>query len=247
MSNRANTRETFLEDRAVQLIDSGQFWRAESVLKRMLADDSNSLPAHFHLARVYRRTKQYRRALYHARRTLRLHPQEANACLNLGLIYEFMGNDRRAVFYYRKELSRIPNSAETLYNIGRLYFNRHRWLQASSYLARCLDVGFMHEIEDTVAKLGLCYYNLEDVQSYIRLHIRYLRRFPRAFWAAANLGRALLHVKDYKRALRWLSIASQRSENKKSVFSDLARARAMAANSRSHGRSKRIRGPAPQN
>lgn len=125
MSNRANTSETMLEDRAVQLIDRGQLRRAESVLKRMLADDPNCLPAHFHLARLYRRTKQYQRALYHARRTLRLHPQEANACLNLGLIYEFMGNDRRAAAYYRKELSRHPNSGETLYNIGRLYFNRH--------------------------------------------------------------------------------------------------------------------------
>lgn len=229
MINRAHTSsEIMLEDKAVQLIDRGQLRRAESVLKRMLADDSNCLPAHFHLARLYRRTKHYRRALYHGRRTLRLHPQEANASLNLGLIYEFMGNDRRAAFHYKKELSRNPNSGETLYNIGRLYFNRHRWRQASTYLARCFDVGFMHEMEDTVDKLGLCYYNLEDVQSYIGLHTGYLKMCPRAYWAAANLGRALLYVKDYRGAVRWLSVASKGGKNKKGLLSDLARARQMA-------------------
>jgi Tfp pilus assembly protein PilF len=247
MSNSANINESNLEDRAVQLIDRGQLRRAESVLKRMLADASNCLPAHFHLARVYRRTKQYQLALYHGRRTLRLRPQETNACLNLGLIYEFMGNDRQAALYYRKELSHNPNSAETLYNIGRLYFNRHRWREASTYLVRCLDTGFKHEIEDTVDKLGLCYYKLGDVQSYIDLHTRYLKMFPRAFWAAANLGRALLYTQDYKGAVRWLSVASRR-KNKKSVLLDLARAKKMLANGKGRSRrSKPVRGAVPEN
>jgi Tfp pilus assembly protein PilF len=96
---------------------------------------------------------------------LKLMPHERNAHLNLGMVYEFMGNDRRAVVHYKKELFRYPNSAETLYNIGRLYFENHRWLQASRYFERCFDLGVMHQMEDTVDKIGLCYYRLKNVQS----------------------------------------------------------------------------------
>jgi Tfp pilus assembly protein PilF len=216
-----------MEDKAVQFIERGDLSRAGTILKSMLADDVNCLPAHFHLARLYRRTKRYQLALYHGRRTLRLRPQEANARLNLGLIYECMGNDKRAAFYYKGELSRNPTSAETLYNIGRLYFNRRRWRQASKYLARCFDTGFRYEIDDTADKLGLCYCNIGDTESYIDLYTRYLKMFPRAFWAAANLGRALLYRRDYKGAIHWLSIASQRRKNKKAVLCDLARAKKM--------------------
>jgi len=227
-----------MEDTAIQLIECGSLRRAERALKRMLAQDSNCLPAHFHLTRVYRRTKQFRLGLVHGRRTLRLNPNEPNACLNLGLIYECMGNDRRAVSYYRKELSRNPNSPETLFNIGRLYFNRHRWLQASHYLARCFETGFTFEIDDTVDKLGLCYFKMRDVQSYIALFTKFLEKFPSASWACANLGRALLYTNDYKRAAHWLSKARD-SNGKKSVLRDLARAERMLAESQRGFRKKR--------
>jgi Tfp pilus assembly protein PilF len=98
MTNKTDIEKVALEDKAIELLEKGHLRRAERVLKRMLMHDPNHLPAHFHLARVYRRTKQYDLALCHGRRTLRLNPLEKNASLNLGLIYEFIGNDRRRLF-----------------------------------------------------------------------------------------------------------------------------------------------------
>lgn len=204
---RSNTSMEELEDEAIRLLDAGSLRCAERVCRRLLVTAPDCLAAHFHLARVYRRMSKYRLALRHAKRTLRLDPGEPGACLNLGLVYDLMGRDRQAVLYYRKELSRDPNSAETLWNIGRLYFRRRRWRRASEHLRRCFDLGFKFQVEDTVDKLGLCYKELRDVQSYIDLFTAYLRRVPDASWALANLGRAMLYAGDYKGAVLRLSKA----------------------------------------
>jgi tetratricopeptide (TPR) repeat protein len=215
-----------MEDEAIRLLETGKLRRAERMLGKILAIDANSITAHFQLARVYWRTGEYERALRHARRTLKLSPEEPNACLNLGLIYDLMGLDRLAIFYYKRELSRNPGSPETLWNIGRLYFRKHRWLQASKYLRRCFEMGFEFEIEDTLYKLGSCYYKLHDIQSYIEVYTHYIQMVPNAVWAFANLGCALLHAKDYKGAALRLGRASQLGI-KKSVAVELAQAKKM--------------------
>lgn len=223
-----NTDE--LEDEAVRLLDSGKLRRAERVLKQMLAIDANCLAAHFQLARVYRRAKKYDLALRHARRTLRLSPNERNACLNLGLIYDLMERDRLAALYYKKELARNPESAETLWNLGRLYFKKRRWLNASKYLRRCFEMGFVFDLEDTVDKLGICYQKLHDVRSYIEVFGSYIQLFPNAGWAFANLGRALLCARDYRGAVLRLSRANQLG-TRKGVAGELARAKRLWSNS----------------
>lgn len=215
-----------LEDKAVLCLDKGKLRAAEGALKKMLRIDSNSLAAHFHLARVYRRTEEYEIALFHARRCLRLNSTERNACLNLGLIYELMGNAKRATFYYKKELSRNPGSPETHWNIGYLYFERRQWLRASKHFRRCFEMGFMFDLEYTVDKLGICYDKLRDVQSYIEVFTRYVQIVPNAGWAFANLGRALLHVKDYKGATLRLATAKRLGRGS-SVAGELAHAKKM--------------------
>jgi Tfp pilus assembly protein PilF len=215
-----------MEDQAIRLLESDKLRRAERVLQKMLALDRNSIAAHFHLARVYRRTEQYEIALHHAHRTLRLNPNEQNAHLNLGLIYDLMGKDKLAAFHYKKELSRNSGSAETLWNIGRLHFENHRWLEASKYLRRCYNAYFMFQIEDTVHKLGFCYYKLRDLQSYIDVYTDYVRIAPEASWAYANLGCALLRAKDYKHAVLRLKRAAELGI-KKSIAVELARAKKM--------------------
>ena len=75
-----------MEDLAEEYFERGQLRRAEGVLTRMLRLDPLGLPAHFHLARVCRRTGQYQRALYHAKTTLRRNPNEAKSafiCVHL--------------------------------------------------------------------------------------------------------------------------------------------------------------------
>ena len=214
-----------MEDKAVRLLDSGKLRRAERVLKRMLANDPNCLPAHFQLARVYIRTGEYGCALRHARRTLKINPKEPNASLNLGLIYDIMGRANYANLHYKKELSLYADSPETLFYIGRLHFGKHQWRRASKYLRRCFDVGYSHKVDDTVYKLGECYIALRDLQSFIDVYTRYLEMVPNASWAATNLGRALFRAKDYKRAILWLIRARQLGNKDENVAAELAKAR----------------------
>jgi Tfp pilus assembly protein PilF len=215
---------------ASRLLESGKLSRAKLILKKMLAENPNSLAAHFHLARVYRRMRKYKWALRHALRTLKLNPNEENACLNLGLIYEEMGKGNLAIAYYKRELQRNPESVETLWNFGRLCFERHRWLDSRKYLRRCVEIGYLHEIEDTVYKVGQCCYKLRDLQGYIEVYKRYLQMAPNTPWAAANLGCALLRGKQYRGAVFWLTRAHELGV-KESVIPELERAKdALAKN-----------------
>ncbi|MGN6386762.1 MAG: tetratricopeptide repeat protein [Verrucomicrobiota bacterium] len=177
---------------------------AERILREMLRRNPDSLTAHFHLTRVYRRKGQFSRALLHGQRTLKINPEEPNASLNLALVYEELGNYQRAVFYYKKELKRDPLNAETLYNLGYLYFHKHRWSAAAECLEKCLQERFWFNREDTVYKLGYCYYKQNNLQKYIELYQEYLRTVPFSAWAAENLGNALVRSKDYKSGILWL-------------------------------------------
>ena len=222
------------EAKADCLIDQGDLSGAERILNELLTNDPNSLGA---LTRVYIRMRQYPQALRHGRRTLQLNPDEPNASLNLGIVYDLMGNSRRAIHYYRRELAADPYSPETLWNLGCLYFAKHRWKSAADCLQRCFDVGFWKHAETTVYNLGQCYYKLRNVEGYIRVYEKYLNVYPNSAWAAANLGGALLHAGQYRRAAIWLRKAFHLNPSG-SVAEKLLFARQELARNRSLGRSK---------
>jgi tetratricopeptide (TPR) repeat protein len=206
------------------LLDAGDLKGAKRILHHMLEVDPDSLAAHFHLARVYRRKRQYGRALLHGRRALRLNPNEPNANLNIALVYDLMEDKAGAVRHYKRELSRDPYSGLTLWNLGRLYFDKRRWKLASGCLQKCLDAGYWTEADETLYKLGYCYCELGKVDEYIRAYERYLGVYPSSAWALANLGRALLRAKRHKKAALRLSRAYI-LEPRESVAKALLRAR----------------------
>ena len=217
MQNRRPKKSSLdsLEAKAVFYLDRGKLRAAKGVLRKMLEIDSNSLAAHFHLARVYRRLVDYRRAKHHALRTLTLEPRERNANLNLALIYDEMGHFKQAVKFYKRELKTNPKSVETHWNLGRLYFRMRRWHSAIKSLKRCYDLGFDFELEDTVNKLALCYKERGEVGNYILLLEQYVRTNVNAVWAFINLGRAYMFKKDYRRALSKLLVAQSLGAGKK--------------------------------
>lgn len=227
-----------MEDLAVGQLDSGKLRRAERTLKGMLLLDADSIAAHFHLTRVYRRLRDYKTALRHGRRVLKLNPGEPNACLNLGLVYEMSGRHKLAERFYRQELARDPHNQETLYNLGRLYFNRKRWIDAAKYLNLCFQSGLQYNIDDTVKKIGQCYYEMGDLAAYIDLFQRYLLLFPKAAWGAANLGGALLRINDYKHGLLWL-LKAKRLGCQKSLDAEIRKTRKMLSNAESQKNSSR--------
>jgi tetratricopeptide (TPR) repeat protein len=213
-----------LEEEADSLLENGKLRRAERMLLRLLDCDRNYLPAHFNLARVYRRTAQYDLAIQHSRRTLKLNPAETNAHLNLGMIYDEMGRDSQAAKHYLMELRTNPTSPEAMCYLGNIYFRKHQWRKASKLLRRCFDLGFRWDMENTIFQLGACYFHLRDIDAYIEVYKRYLQMEPGSGWAAVNLGRALLYAGDYKRAVLWLSKA-RRLTGKNEVLKDLEKAR----------------------
>ena len=202
----------------------------------MLKANPSCLAAHFHLARVYRRTGQYKKALSHGLKVLKMNKEEGNANLNVGIIYDLMGKHDKAFSYYKTELSINPHSLETEWNIGRLYFSRHRWREASRHLRHCIESGYEFALEDTVQKLGFCFYKLRDLNSFIEIYTRYIQLVPDAGWAFANLGCALLRAKDYRGAILRLQRAMQLG-TKSSYDQEINHAKQMLAKARERDRS----------
>jgi Tfp pilus assembly protein PilF len=208
-----------LEDEAIRLLELGRLRRSERLFKKVLMSDPSSLTSNFNLARVYRMTRQYKLALYHARRAIRMNRHELNAHLNLALIYDLIGKPRLALLNYKKELCKNPYSAETLWSIGRFYFSKKRWRKASVYLERCFNTGYVYDLEDTIYKLGSCYLNLGDPDSYKKLYTTYIKMAPDSAWAYANLGHCLLGLKDFRGAA--LNLLRAKRAGWKSVDADL--------------------------
>jgi len=194
------------EDAAIALFEA-EGKKAFKAFKKLLESDQNNVTAHFYLAVIQMRRKEYDKALYHAREVIKINPHEENIYLNLGVIYKTMGNSRKAIELYKKELAQTPDCKDAFYNLGNTYSERHQWKKAAKYWEEAFRL--QHRVDDFIVELAHCYRMTRRLTEEINLYRNYLKLYPNDGWALENLGAALIDASEYKEALHYLTEAQK--------------------------------------
>lgn len=110
--------------RAVELMDKGEWSKAEDALKRALAADVMFGPAHNNLGKIYYRQNKLYLAAWEFEYAAKLMPHQAEPKNNIGLVYEAAGKWNEAVDHYDQALSIEPENPELIGNAARARIRR---------------------------------------------------------------------------------------------------------------------------
>jgi len=118
--SRRNTERAREENsRALQLINSGEYGKAEEVLKRALAADVMFGPAHNNLGTVYYHANKLYLAAWEFGYASKLMPNVPEPRNNLGLVFESAGHFDNAVKEYDEAMKLQPDNVEFVGNAAR--------------------------------------------------------------------------------------------------------------------------------
>jgi predicted TPR repeat methyltransferase len=130
----------------VQLLDAGDFARAESALRGALALRPGDAQAHYKLANACKEQTKLAEAERHYRAALALDPGHAEAHNNLGAALQLMQRAEEAAASYRSAIVAKPGLSQPYLNLGRLLQQLGRPAEAEACYAAALARGLDAEV-----------------------------------------------------------------------------------------------------
>ena len=109
-----------LNAEATELLERGQLERAEKVLKKALAADIFSGPAHNNLGAVYYRQEKHYLAAWEFQYAAKLMAACAQPRNNLGMVFEAVGRLDDATAWYEQAMEVEPDNIEIVGNLARI-------------------------------------------------------------------------------------------------------------------------------
>lgn len=124
---------------------SGDYFRAEELLKKSLVIDSSRKRTHFNLGVLYAKQNNYVEALKYFTSTLELDRRDASARYNCGLMLEALGFPQDAFDQYREAISSNPEHAEAIFRLASLLKSNGYVEDSTTFYRRVLEIEPNHE------------------------------------------------------------------------------------------------------
>jgi len=173
----------FLNDRGVQLAESGRRREALLHFRRALWLAPRSAEAHYNLGATLAGFGRLDQAAACFRRCLRLSPRNAEARVSLGAALAGLGQPQQAEQELRRALRQLPGAAGPHYSLGNVLAAQGKWCQALDRFQQALKRD---------ARYAQAHFGMANV-------FRQQAQFPKAL---AAYGRALELQPDFHEARR---------------------------------------------
>lgn len=102
--------------------------------KQAIAENPQSIDAHYDLGITYKKKNMYDEAIDTYKQVISLDPNHAKAHNNLGIVYERKRLFKEALAEYKVAVEISPNLAPAQYNLGRAYFKEGQREKAAEHL-----------------------------------------------------------------------------------------------------------------
>lgn len=135
-----NSAPAETNNRAAQLIVSGNFQKAEEILKAALLKSALFFPFRYNLGVSYLHLNDLKRAELNFTKAKQIVPQYPRTYLELGYINQRRNKYSEAIDCFREAIRRNPKEAESFVMIGDIYFARNQLAMASKYYEASLKV-----------------------------------------------------------------------------------------------------------
>lgn len=173
-------------DKAIEMVDSGNWQEAEKVLLALLAEDPESEAALVELAMIYLLDKKDPvMALPIVKRALVLNTNNGAMVTELMGIYEEQNNLKGATSYLMKLADEQSSSGALEYGIAQSLIRTGESEKALEYLERSLDTRVGFERDDALEQMGDLYYEtgqkeraMESWKETLDRQKRHLEEYP---------------------------------------------------------------------
>jgi tetratricopeptide (TPR) repeat protein len=126
-------------NRAAELMESGDYSEAARILESGLLGASLFLPFRYNLGLCRVHLQDNSSALIHLNKALQLLPEYSKTYLQIGFVHERSGRDDLAIQYYKSALHRNPRELEAYIRTGDIYYRRRQLDMAAKFYERSLE------------------------------------------------------------------------------------------------------------
>jgi tetratricopeptide (TPR) repeat protein len=195
---------------------AGQFPHAESLWIHVLALDSLSSAALYHLGQIAVAEGDYEKAVHWQIRLIQLKPDNPFYQKQIAQTFEAMELDSMAWPYYQKAVMLNSNDLESIYRLGKISFRARDFAQADYWVSQGLALHPGHS-RLRLLELETCYsdayyaHTLELLSTYLETHpyTNYIRRIHYI---------ALIQEQRYEEALAVIQSLEEPDNNKENTY-----------------------------
>jgi hypothetical protein len=213
---------------AIQNFQSGNFDKAQSILKRVLQNDSNSADAIFELSIAYAKASRFIEALAIFYFLQSYTKDDFRISYNLGLIHSLRGEHQLALEAYDVALKIQPDDVETLINKGSTCNDIKNYALALEVLEQAIRI--KPDIPEAWSNKGIALNNLNLYEESLSAHNTAIHYNPSFVEAWLNKSIPLLKLKRYAeaseacdKALKLKPDYAEANFNKGNVLNELKR------------------------
>ena len=129
---------------AMQAFQSGNFDRANSILVKILQNDSKCLPALHVLGLIKASQENYKEAADYLARAVRLNPSDASLQYNLAKALVDCGLNKESITHHKKAAELDPDNPEILLNYAKALASLECFEEALDLLSRAVSIAPNH-------------------------------------------------------------------------------------------------------
>jgi lipoprotein NlpI len=127
-------------NQAVQRFQSGQTAEAEMMYRRILGQQPDFAPAHYHLGNALKYQNRFDEAIASYHRALQINPDYPQALNNLGNTFREIGKFTEALACFRRAATLGPDIGEVQYNLGNTLRDMYDYDQAETCYRRATEL-----------------------------------------------------------------------------------------------------------
>ncbi|MBN2157983.1 MAG: tetratricopeptide repeat protein [Spirochaetes bacterium] len=193
--------------RALILIKQSQYLLAISELNAVLQIPQfnkyvNEVDIHYHLARLYKETKNYPKEIEEYKSILTFNPEDLVANHRIGHALYQKKDYRKARDHFIKALAADPNLTDIYLPLGISCYNISDYDKAEEFLIKSLGTPGDHE--EAEFHLGLIYFLKKDKKNAIQMFERAKRNRAYALKSLQKIGEIYFHQQEYDNAIEVL-------------------------------------------
>ena len=145
---------------------SGLLDRAERIFEQLLDEPNHKEHALKNLVSIYQQTREWNKAIVHAKSLLKLGKQSMSTNVayflcELAVIEQSDNNIEKSIQYLKKALTEDPDCVKASIMLGEIYIKRQDYRKALTYIEKVIgqDIDFISEI---LPMLSDCYHHLGE-------------------------------------------------------------------------------------
>lgn len=211
---------TELNQKAKQLIESGDLVAAGNNLKKSLQININQPNVIVNYASILKERKNYKEAIKYFKLLVKITDPSAEIYFNIALLYGEQGHYDEALKFYLQAYNLKPEQLEIIHNIANAYSRLEKYDQAIAYYKK--SIALNPQSIDSLNNLAINLMKIQNFDEAIHYCKLAIKANPSVAASYNNIGNIYKEINEFKHAIRSYNEAVALDPNQAEFFYNLA-------------------------